>query len=59
MDKKILTRKEAAELLMIHPQTATKWAASGVLPPSFKIGRRVFYKIKDLEKAIKKPTLKG
>jgi excisionase family DNA binding protein len=46
----LLTRDEAAAYLHIAPKTLANWASTGkVLIPYHKIGKRVLYKLSDLE----------
>lgn len=45
----MLTRKEAAEMLRIRPQTLASWACtSKVNIPYIKIGSRVVYRYSDI-----------
>jgi len=47
---KLLDRKEAAAFLHLQPQTLANWAVSRVQPlPYIKLGRRVMYRLTDLE----------
>lgn len=49
----LLTRNEAAKLLNIRPQTLATWACNGRYGlPFVKIGRRVMYRLADIEKFI-------
>lgn len=46
----LLSRKEAAEYLGVHPQTLAKWASTGAYQLKYlKIGGRAFYRKSDLE----------
>ena len=40
MSNKIITRKEAAEILGLSPQTLAKWAMTGKNLPVIKLGNR-------------------
>lgn len=47
---RLLSRDEAATYLNIAPKTLANWASTGkVQIPYHKIGKRVLYKISDLE----------
>ncbi len=50
--KSMLTRREAAELLGIEPQTLAVWSCRGIGPAFIKVGRSVRYRLSDLEKFI-------
>lgn len=45
----ILNNKEAANFLSIKPETLAKWRSEHRGPRYSKIGRRVVYKVQDLE----------
>ncbi len=45
----LLTTKQAADLLNVHPVTLAQYRVDNVGPTYVKIGRRVFYRRKDLE----------
>jgi excisionase family DNA binding protein len=49
---KLLTRREAAELLTLEPATLAVWACHGRGPAYIKVGRSVRYKMSDVEKFI-------
>ena len=49
--EKVLTRREAARRAGVHYNTIKSWEKSGRLP-STRIGKRVWIKVADLEKAI-------
>lgn len=51
-NKEIMTSKEVAEYLSLHPLTVHKYARKGVLP-SFKIGTDWRFQKKDIDKWIK------
>ena len=48
-----LTRSEVAEMLKIDISTVHNWTKRGILT-SYGIGKRVYYKRKEIEKAIQK-----
>lgn len=51
--KQLLTREEAAEVLGIQENTLAVWATNKRYNlPFYKIGRKVKYKLSDLEKFI-------
>lgn len=39
----ILTHREAAAFLKVHPDTLTRWVAEGVVPRPGKVGGRLRY----------------
>lgn len=45
----LLTPEEAAEFLRTKPRTIERWRHAGGGPPFLKIGRRVCYRLSDLE----------
>ena len=45
----LLTPQEAAELLRSKDRTLERWRHAGGGPPFVKIGRRVVYRLSDLE----------
>ena len=50
---KLVSRHEAAALLRIRPQTLACWATTGRYSiPFVKIGRRVMYRLADIERFI-------
>jgi predicted site-specific integrase-resolvase len=51
-EKEILTAKEVQELLGISHQTRITWGKSGYLKPFTIGGKKVYYKLKDIEKAM-------
>lgn len=46
---KYLTTVEVAEKCRTATETARYWRHIGYGPPSFKIGRRVLYRVEDVE----------
>jgi len=59
MSKKnrLLTRKEAADLLGLKPQTLAKWAMTGQHLPVIRIGKKaVRYCSEEIESFIKRNT---
>ena len=48
-NNKYLTRKEAAKYLNVHKSTLDAWAAKGMGPTFYKVGRSVRYSVKDLD----------
>lgn len=58
--RELLSRKQAAEHLNIEPQTLASWACNGRYGlPFVKIGRRVMYRLADLEAFIARNTIGG
>jgi predicted site-specific integrase-resolvase len=51
--KQLLTRKQAAELLGIHPITLHEWRKTGFMPAILK-GKRHYYDPADLSAKIKR-----
>lgn len=49
---RLLTRREAATLLGLKPQTLAKWGMTGEHLPIVKIGRTARYKLSDVERLI-------
>lgn len=39
----ILTHREAAAFLKVHPDTLTRWVAEGIVPRPGKVGGRLRY----------------
>lgn len=58
MDK-LISRKEAADLLGFKPNTIAKWAMTGAKLPVVKIGRTVRYRLEDVEDLIRRSTMGG
>ena len=53
MDEEILTIREVADLLKLHPKTVNKLANSGKLP-GYRIGRQWRFRKSELLKALEK-----
>ncbi len=54
----LLTREEAAEYLNVRPQTLALWATTGRYDlPMVRVGRRVRYRLSDLDRWIAKRTV--
>jgi excisionase family DNA binding protein len=54
----LLTREQAAEILGIQPQTLAVWATTKRYPlPMVKVGSRVRYRRRDLEKFLDARTV--
>ena len=50
---KLVSRDEAAALLRVRPQTLAVWATTGRYNlPFVKVGRRVMYRLADIERFI-------
>jgi excisionase family DNA binding protein len=49
---KLITRKEAAEILGLKPNTLAVWATEKRNLPYYKIGSSVKYKLSDIEQFI-------
>jgi len=57
-EKKLLSRKEAAECLGVKPQTLAAWHVTGRYGlPVVKVGRAVRYRLADLERWIASRTI--
>jgi excisionase family DNA binding protein len=50
---KLLTRKQTAEMLHVSLMTLYKWNKADVLK-SYGVGNRVYYKLEDIEEALKR-----
>lgn len=60
LHSKLKSRTEAAEFLNIEPQTLASWACNGRYGlPFVKIGRRVMYRVTDLQAFIERNTVGG
>lgn len=55
----LLTRREAAAILRLHPRTLTAWAATGYGPAPAHIGHRVFYAHADVQSWIERQLEEG
>ncbi|MBJ7537195.1 helix-turn-helix domain-containing protein [Marinomonas transparens] len=56
--KPLLSRSEAAQYLGIRPQTLSVWACHGRYGLRYaKVGRRVMYRIIDLEEFVERRTV--
>ena len=54
----LLTRRQAAEVLGLQPQTLAKWAVTGSHLPMVKVGARaVRYRQSELNKFIERQTI--
>lgn len=59
VNSKLLTPKEAARKLRVSTDTLASWRCRHTYALSFvKIGARVFYRAEDLERFIKKRTVR-
>jgi excisionase family DNA binding protein len=58
MDEEILTIREVAELLKLHPKTINKFAISGKLP-AYRIGRQWRFRKSEVLKALEKREAYG
>ena len=52
-DCEFLNRKQAAQMLQIEISTLSRWAETGKLKPSKKIGRKVYYEKAAIENLLK------
>ena len=46
---KVLSQKDLADRWYVQPRTIYKWRMQGSGPPYVRIGRRVLYRIEDVE----------
>jgi excisionase family DNA binding protein len=53
MDEEILTIREVADLLKLHPKTINKFAISGKLP-AYRIGRQWRFRKSEILKVLEK-----
>ncbi len=54
----LLSRREAADFLRLRPQTLAVWATTGRYGLRFKkVGRKVLYRISDLESFLESRTV--
>jgi len=59
-DEALLTRRQAAELLGLRPQTLAVWASAQRYDlPYIKVGRCVRYRMRDLQAFLKRRTVGG
>jgi excisionase family DNA binding protein len=49
MEQRLLTIAEVADLCRTTPDTVRYWRYSGHGPKSFRLGRRVLFKLEDVE----------
>jgi len=54
----LLTAKELAAALKMHPDTVREWAREGRIIPEFKIGRSPRFDLAKVRKALSKPAKK-
>ncbi len=54
-----INENEAAAYLSVAVQTLQKWRSSGGGPPYAKIGRRVVYRLTDLERWLESRLIDG
>lgn len=60
MKSDLVSREEAAEFLGVRPQTLATWASSRrYVLPFVKIGRRVLYRLSDLNAFIERNVVGG
>ncbi len=52
MDKQFFTRKEAANILGVKPNTIYAWEKKNKISPSLKIGNKPRYTVEDLTKVV-------
>ena len=57
LKKKLVTLKEITEIFKISKPTVYKWERMDFLPPSIKIGGRVYYFRSEIEKLFTKKDL--
>jgi Helix-turn-helix domain len=55
MSEKLLTTRQAAELLALHPHTLEQYRWKGVGPKFLKLGHQVRYRESDLWARVGKP----
>jgi len=56
-EDRLLDRAEAAKIPGLKPQTLSIWAMSGRNLAVVKLGRRVKYRLSDVEKFVKENTM--
>jgi excisionase family DNA binding protein len=49
---RLVSRREAAQLLGLQPQTLAKWAMTGKILPVVRIGRSCRYRLSDVNRLI-------
>lgn len=54
LNKKLITLKEITQIFKISKPTVYKWERMGYLPPSIKIGGRVYYYRSEIEELLTK-----
>ena len=50
MNDNRLRTKHAAAVLNVSPRTLALWRSNGAGPAYYKVGKRIYYRIDDLEK---------
>jgi hypothetical protein len=55
-DSQLLTQEEAAAFLRVNPRSLERWRAIGDGPTFVKLGRKVLYRLRDLETWIESQT---
>jgi len=56
LDDRLLSRRDVAELLGIRTQTLGVWGMTGRNLPVVKVGRRVRYRLSDVEAFVRRQT---
>lgn len=54
LKNKLVTLKEITQIFKISRQTVNKWSKCNVLPPSIKVGGRVYFKKDEINELITK-----
>jgi excisionase family DNA binding protein len=57
LKKKLITLKEITQIFKVSKQTVYKWIKCNVLPPSIKVGGRVYFFRSEIEKVLTKSDL--
>jgi hypothetical protein len=52
----VLTEQEAAQSILSTPRTMARWRSTGTGPRFVKVGRRVVYRVQDLEAWLDRQT---
>ena len=52
----LVTPEDAARLLTSKERTLERWRSTGTGPPYVKVGRRVAYRLRDLEAWVERQT---